>query len=140
VAAGPAVDLAGSLAVSVTVLDRAGTVLASTARLDGGTPRPPTGALAAASPSSPNVLTWQPRSGVRQAAVIAAYQDAGGGGTVVVSRSLRLVEQREDQVLWLAVAGWLAALAATAVLAIALTSRWTGGRRSGQLLAAAIRP
>jgi len=137
--AGPTIDLAESLAVSVTVLDRAGRVVGSTARLDGGTPRPPLGALASATPGNPDVLTWQPRPGVRQAAVIAAYQDAAGGGTVVVARSLRLVEQREDQLLWLAVAGWLAALAAAGLVAIGVAGRWGGGRQPGQTLAAAVR-
>lgn len=105
VAAGPPVDLATSLAVEITVLDDAGTILASTGRLDGERGRPPLGALEAATAGRPRVVTWQPRPGVRMAAVIATYTAASGSGTVVVARSLRVVEERETQLLVLAAVG-----------------------------------
>jgi len=117
VATGPPVDLATSLAVEITVLDDAGTVLASTGRLDGKQVHPPSGALEAAGRRS-HIVTWQPRRDVRMAAVIAAYTGDSGSGTVVVSRSLRVVEQRETQVLALVAAGWGGGLVATALAAV----------------------
>ena len=49
---------------------------------------------------APNVVTWQPREGVRVATVTARW----GGGTVMAGRSLREVERREDQALLLVAA------------------------------------
>ncbi|MEZ0448338.1 hypothetical protein [Cellulomonas sp. ICMP 17802] len=113
---GPTVDLATSLAVAVTVVDADGTVLASSGRLDGQPARPPQGALDAAADHQ-NVVTWQPRPGVRMAAVITAWSTPDGSGTVVATRSLRLVEQRVTQLTLLVAAGWLAGLAATGLAA-----------------------
>jgi hypothetical protein len=112
VAAGPLVDLASSPDVTVGVFDAQGEALASTARLDNGVPRPPLGALSTARSNGQDVVTWQPRPGVRQAAVIVPFAGARGDGFVVAARSLRPVEQREDDALAIAVLGWLLALAA----------------------------
>jgi hypothetical protein len=60
-------------------------------------------------------VTWQPRAGVRVASVVVGFK----GGWVVAGRSLRLVEEREDGVGQLAIAGWLAALVATAIAVFA---------------------
>ncbi|MGZ6314302.1 MAG: hypothetical protein ACXWNI_01585 [Candidatus Limnocylindrales bacterium] len=84
------------------VFDTNGQVLASNATLDGGPPAPPIGVLAAARPGSPNAVTWQPRDGVRVAAVVVAWK----GGTVLAGRSLRLVEQREANAELIAGAAW----------------------------------
>lgn len=118
VANGPQVDLATSLAVATTVVDHAGTILASTGRLDGAEVRPPLGALAAATSHDPRIVTWQPRRGVRLAAVIVRYSGPSGSGTVVVARSLRVVEQRDSRLLALVAAGWLGGLVVTAVAAV----------------------
>ena len=118
VANGPQVDLATSLAVVTTVVGHAGTILASTGRLDGVEVRPPLGALAAATSHGPRIVTWQPRRGVRMAAVIVRYSGASGSGTVVVARSLRVVEQRDSQLLALVAAGWLGGLVATAIAVV----------------------
>jgi len=118
VASGPQVDLATSLAVEVTVLDDDGAVLASTGRLDGAPVRPPSGALDAARTHEPNVVTWQPRHDVRLAAVIAAY-GSPRTGTVVVARSLRVVEEQESRLLALVALGWVGGLVATGVASVA---------------------
>jgi hypothetical protein len=111
----PPVDVAASLRPYTIVFDRHGWPLASSARLHGGTPIPPPGALASAAPGGRNVVTWQPAPDVRQAAVIVAWR----GGYVLVGRSLRLVEQREDEVLLIALGGWSAAVGAAAVASVA---------------------
>jgi hypothetical protein len=82
--------------------------LASSGRLDGADPVPPQGVLDHATTDAPNVVTWQPRQGVRIATVTARW----ARGTVMAGRSLREVERREDQVLLLVAAGWAAMLAA----------------------------
>ena len=64
-------------------------------------------------------MTWQPRAGLRLAAVIATYRAPSGSGSVVAARSLHLVEERETAVGQIVGAGWLAALLATALAAFA---------------------
>jgi hypothetical protein len=112
VTGGPTVDLATSLDLAVTVVDQDGTILASTARLDGEPTKPPQGSLDAATEHQ-NVVTWQPRPGVRMAAVVTTWSSPQGSGTVVATRSLDLAEQRVSQLMLLVAAGWLAGLAAT---------------------------
>jgi hypothetical protein len=117
------VDLATSLGLNVTVLDATGALVSSTARLDGAPLRPPIGALRSATATGQNTVTWQPRTGVRQAAVIVPYSSTEGGGTVVVARSLRLVEQREDTLLQLTGLGWVLALFGAAAVAVLAARR-----------------
>lgn len=54
-------------------------------------------------------VTWQPRDGVRIAAVVVAYS----GGTVVAGRSLREVESRADDALAVTGLAWLTCLVLT---------------------------
>ena len=104
-------DLGTSLAPWVIVYGPDRKPLTGSVRLDGKPAEFPTSVFANARPGgSPDQVTWQPRSGVRAATVVVGFK----GGWVVAGRSLRLVEQREDLVGQLAIAGWLAALAATA--------------------------
>jgi hypothetical protein len=112
------VDLTTSLAPYAIVFDQSGTVLASTAVLDGATPVPPAGVLRAAR-NRRNDLTWQPKDGVRSAIVVQPWQSATGNGTVLVGRSLTEVEKRESTLLWLTAAGAAGGLAVTAAACVA---------------------
>ncbi len=111
----PRVDIASSLAAFVIVYGRHDDPQASSAVLDNRVPRLPAGVTASARSSGEDRVTWQPRAGVRIAAVVVPFKD----GSVLAGRSLRLVEQREDQALLLAVAGWAAAMALSLLAAIA---------------------
>jgi hypothetical protein len=124
VASGALVNLATSLDVTVGVFDAKGQALASTARLDNEVPHPPTAALTAAQSSGQNVVTWQPRLGVRQAAVIVPFASSKGAGYVVAARSLRLIEQREDDALTIAALGWLLTLGCAAAAAVIASRLW----------------
>jgi hypothetical protein len=108
------VDLDRSLALFVIVFDGAGRVLAGNGQLDGDYPVPPAGVLGHATPDAPSIVTWQPRAGVRIAAVTARW----AGGTVLAGRSLREVEKREDQALLLAGVGWIVTLGALAAASL----------------------
>ena len=105
------VDIATSLAPYVVAFDEKGQPLASTAILDGQTPTLPDGLLAYTKLHGQDIVTWQPRAGVRSAAVITHYH----GGYVLAGRSLREVEKREDRLLKLTALAWLATVAATLV-------------------------
>jgi hypothetical protein len=100
------VDIARSLATFVIVYDTADRPVASTAVLDRATPLLPAGVSASARQREDRV-TWQPRDGVRIAAVVVSYS----GGTVVAGRSLREVEARADDALAVTGLAWLTCLA-----------------------------
>jgi hypothetical protein len=114
------VDPSSSLAPFVVIFDSNHTVIAATASLDGGPPVPPRGVLDAARPGAPSAVTWQPRAGIRIAAVTAAWND----GFVLAGRSLRRVEQQEWNAELLAGAAWLAMLAALAAASLAAAWLW----------------
>jgi hypothetical protein len=114
------VDLAVSLAPFLIVLNPSGGVLATNATLDVGQPVPPQGVLDSTAHGSPDVVTWQPRAGVRIASVTIAWN----GGTVVAGRSLRRVEDQESNAELIAGAAWLASLAALAVASLLAAWFW----------------
>ena len=120
------VDLAASLAPFTIVFDGGHTLLATDATLDGGQPAPPAGVLDAARPGSPNTVTWQPRAGVRIAAVVMAWH----GGTILVGRSLRRVEEQESNAELIAGAAWLVMLAGLAAASAAAAWSWPRGSAS----------
>ena len=115
-------DLATSLAPWVLVYGADRKLIAGSARLDGGTANYPTSVFDnAPAGGSRDEVTWQPRAGVRAATVVVGFT----GGWVVAGRSLRLVEERESGLEGIALAAWLAGLAATAaaVLGAAFLTR-----------------
>jgi hypothetical protein len=119
------VDMSTSLAPFVIVYDDAGRPIASSARLDGSTPRPPRGIFDFVRANREERVTWQPRPGVRVAAVVIRSPN----GFVVAGRNMREVEDRETLVLKLAATGWLFA-------SIALTALWLLAQFLGRIKAA----
>lgn len=97
-------DPSMSLAVFTTIVDSNGNVTASTMSMDGSTAVPPKGVLNAASLTHQNRVTWQPQTGTRIALVVQAYQHGNRTGYVLVGRSLKEVEIREDMLFWMAAA------------------------------------
>jgi hypothetical protein len=108
------VDIARSLAPFLAVYDPCGAVFATDGALDGRPPMPPPGVLGSARASGRDVITSQPRPGVRIAIAVLPWQ----GRTVLAGRSLRLVEQRESDSLLLAVAAPVVMLVGTAIAAV----------------------
>lgn len=119
------VDLAASLAPFVVIFDPSGNVLATDGRLDGHDPVPPPGVLDAARQNPPNKVTWEPRTGVRIAAVAVPWR----AGTVLVGRSLREVERQEDNTLLIAGAAWLVMLAGLMVASVVAAWLWPSGSK-----------
>lgn len=116
------VDVAASLAPFVVVFDAAGHVLATDGALDGAAPAPPSGVLASAAKGTPNMVTWQPRPGVRVASVTVRWK----GGTVFAGRSLREVERRVDLVLALCGGAWAATMVALLLASLVAARLWPG--------------
>jgi hypothetical protein len=117
------VDMATSVAPFVIVYDENDTVIASSATLDGTTPRLPVGVLSSARSTREDRVTWEPSPSVRIAAVVVPYP----GGVVLAGRSLRDVEIRESDSLGIAAAGWLAAEVAITVAILGI--EWSYERR-----------
>ena len=103
-------DMAASLAPYIVLYDAQGHVLASSVVLHGIVPIVPNGVFVRAKQSGETRITWQPESGVRSAIVIASFEGGGGSGFVLVGRSLREVEKREDNLLSIVGVAWIAAL------------------------------
>jgi hypothetical protein len=120
VVTGRMVDVATSLAPFVVVYDSAGKVVASDGQLNGAPPLVPSGVLASAHATGRDAVTWQPLADVRIATVSVPWT----GGTVMVGRSLRLVEERESRVELLVGAGWLAILVGLAAAAALASWMW----------------
>jgi hypothetical protein len=106
------IELSDSLAPFVMVFDKSDALLASSATLEGHTPEFPKSVLQ--NLQGQDRITWQPQAGVRSAVIVQAWQ----GGFVVVGRSLRLVEEREQNTLVLTAAAWAASVAASGVAAL----------------------
>jgi hypothetical protein len=117
------IDLAQSLAPYVVVYDASGQTVASAAMLHGQPLMLPAGVLdSAKGMPDGNLITWQPEAGIRQAIVVVPTAN----GFVIAGRSLKLVEQREDDLLLEVAVGCLGTLAASylaVVVSQALTRR-----------------
>ncbi len=103
------VDIATSLAPYIIVFDATGKPIASSAQLDGQTPTIPAGVFDSVRQSGEDKITWQPQLGVRSAIVVTQFK----GGFVLAGRSLREVEKREDDILYIVLLGWVAMLLIT---------------------------
>ncbi len=117
-------DVSTSLAPFVVVFDTAGQVLAADGQLDGRDPIPPPGVLGHARQASPNIVTWQPRPGLRIASATAAWT----GGTVLAGRSLREAEARADALLAITGAAWVVLLVGIAISSLVAARLWPTGR------------
>ncbi len=84
-----------SLRTFIAIYNKKKLPLASNISLDGKQISPPDGVFDYADTHGQNRLTWQPKPGVRSAIVVTAYNDKSSG-YILVGRSLREVEKRED--------------------------------------------
>jgi hypothetical protein len=122
------IEVAQSLAPFLVIFDSSGRVLATDGQLDGHDPIPPSGVLASAANSPPDIVTWQPGSGVRIAAVVVPWH----GGTVLAGRSLAQVEIRENDALLVVMAAWLAMLVTLALASLASAWFWPTTPRANE--------
>jgi hypothetical protein len=99
-------DMSQSLAPFTMIFDRGGTLLESSATLAGEAAVPPVGVFGYAKLHGEDRFTWQPAQGERFAAVLK-YYTGGSTGFVLVGRSLREVEVREDNLLKIVALAWL---------------------------------
>ncbi len=106
------VDIATSIAPYMIIFDANGTDIASSAQLNGQTPSIPSGVFDSVRKNGEDRITWQPQDGVRSAVIVTQFKGISTG-FVLVGRSLREVEKREDDLLQLLNVGWIGMLIIT---------------------------
>lgn len=108
-------DIAKSLAPYIAIYDANGTIVASTALLNGSPLAIPHGVLRSTLTSGEYRETWQPQPGVRSAIVVVPVKGIFDG-FVVAGRSLRETEKQEDQLGIITFAAWFVSLIAMFVV------------------------
>lgn len=126
----PKVDISKSLALFIITYDSNGRAISSSAILDGKTPTLPNGVFdfVKTGVDKPSILrpksffykfsqtqgenrfTWEPKEGVRIATVLTYYKGEKKSGYVLVGRSLREVEKREEDLEKQVALAWLTTL------------------------------
>lgn len=113
------IDITKSLAPFVMTFDANGNLRSSEATLNGASPKVPSGVFDYAKIHGEDRITWQPKTGVRIAAVIAPYSK----GYVLVGRNIREAEKREDKLLRQIIIGWLMTVGITFVASVILLGK-----------------
>lgn len=104
---GERIDVAKSLATFVEVFDTAGKPVVSSGYLNDAMPTLPAGVFDYVRANGEDRFTWQPERGVRDAAVVTSFNS----GFVLVARSIREVEKREDSLLLEVFVAWVLSMA-----------------------------
>jgi len=115
------IDMEGSLATFLIVLDANGKVLASSGTLRGHVPGVPKGVLDHVRGHGEDRITWQPIGGVRIASVIESFSGAQAG-YVLAGRSLEETERRVTQFGNLIALAWVATL--VGLLVVVAAGNW----------------
>ncbi len=110
------VDMTKATNPFVIIYDNSEKAVGTTVELDKKTPVPPKGAFEKTKKNNESRFTWEPKEGLRQAAVMVKYKD----GYVVVGKSLGEIDNRIKMMLKLVSVAWVMGIAATS-LAFLLT-------------------
>lgn len=114
-------DLMTSNLTFTIIADEAGKILAADAVVDGAERVPPMGSMQYARQHGVNMITWQPKAGVRLATVIRANQ--AGDRYVIVGRSLVETERRIANLGKLTWGVWAVATVSTFLVSLLLQPR-----------------
>ena len=104
------IEISRSLKPFIIIYDEKGNGVAADGLLDQKIPTLPHGVLDFTRDHIEDAITWQPRSGVRNALVIEYVPNGPFKGFVVAGRSLRVVEQRESMLIKQIAVGWIVSL------------------------------
>jgi len=118
----PTTDIEKSLAPFVIVYNADGKAVSSSGNLDGKTPIVPPGVLAYTKEHQEDRFTWEPKQGIRIAAVIRHFSGRTSG-YVLAGRSLREVEIREQLLLKNVQIAWFATLVTTFLACVIFQER-----------------
>lgn len=104
------VDVSKSLDVFVMFFDGNGKLIGSSAVLGEEVPQPPVSVFDFVKNRGETRITWQPRKDARSAIVVTKYSYQKNSGYVLVGRSLREVEKRENSLLMIVLLGGITTL------------------------------
>ena len=116
-------DISKSLATYVIIFNDKGDAILSSAILDNKTPTPPKSIFNHVRNSEETRITWQPKQDVRSAIVITRYNGINPG-FVLVGRSIKEIEIREDNALKITALGWIVIMI-TSFITILLSLKFT---------------
>lgn len=116
------IDIATSLSPYIIIFNGSGEPTASSGFLNGQMPKVPLGVFDYVRMHGEDRITWEPKSGVRSAIVVRKYTD-DSPGFVLVGRSLREVEQREDRLSRMVGIAWLAGIFSVSFILLAKKPR-----------------
>lgn len=88
-------DISKSLATFIIIYNSSKVSVLSSAVLDGKTPQVPQGIFNSVGKSGQSRFTWEPKDGIRVAAVLQKYTGKTPG-YILAGRSIREIEKRED--------------------------------------------
>jgi hypothetical protein len=114
------VDISKSLAGYIIVFDEKGKLIGSSAVLNGKDPIVPQGIFTDTKKLGETRFTWQPQVGVRSAVVVNYYKGLATSGYVLVGRSMKEVEKREDNLGLIILLAWIIILGASLTSALIL--------------------
>jgi len=109
------IDISKSLGTFFMVFNEQGKLIGSSATLDKSNPQIPAGVFAYTKKHGEDRFTWQPKDGVRIATVMNHFSGKESG-FVLVGRSLREVERREDMLERDAFVFWLVTILASGII------------------------
>jgi hypothetical protein len=109
VSSGAQIDISESLSPFITIFNKQGTILQSSGVLGILPPAPPRGVFNYMQTHSEDRITWEPRAGVRIAAVIVSFKGRAAG-YVLAGRLLTEVEKREGALFWQFFTAWILSL------------------------------
>ncbi|MCL5666563.1 MAG: hypothetical protein M1383_02235 [Patescibacteria group bacterium] len=105
----PTTGMEESLSPFLVIYSATGTPIGSSVQLDNKIPTPPAGVYDYAKKHGMDKFTWEPKKGIRVAAVAMSYSGTQSG-FLIVGRSLREIEKRERQLLIISLVAMAAAL------------------------------
>jgi hypothetical protein len=112
------IDIAKSLSPYMIIYDESGRPVRGSGLLNEKLPGPPSGVFDFTRQNGRDIVTWQPQPGVRSAIVVIHFKGQNNSGFVLVGRSLREIEIREDRMSLIVLMGWLAGLFATFIVSL----------------------
>ncbi len=109
------IEMDKSLSLFVMIFDKDKKLAGSSAVIDGQPPTPPDGTFEVAKKEGENRFTWEPKKGVRVAAVL---KSVGDKGYVLAGRSLKEIEMREQDLYVLILIGWIISILLALILSL----------------------
>lgn len=119
------IDMSHSLAPFLIVFTDGGQPITSSVTLDGRVPLPPDGVFNSVRQNGEDRFTWEPKPGVRSAAVVTRFTrtvNGENGGFVLAGRSLREVEAREVELSTIVKTAWAVTLVGSLVVVAAIAT------------------